>query len=596
MKRMKILVLLTLVFGSVMELQAQVINCVTGPAGTSPQQNTIEFTPPPVPCGPFTSYEIWGSETENGTFSLVETILVEATNTSTHSLAGGDPSIWYYYIVFNYNCPGTPPITSNIATNEFTNANIEILNVDIQYNPNGIEITWEQSPYSQTVGYEIGLLQANGTVLPLGTRNSITDTSFFDIVGLPENILQYTISIIDGCGNPSSFNPNPYNQVLFDAPDQDRCGQLISLSWTAFEFPYDDSPVLTYNILGVNGTDTTVVGNQALAATDFNFFDFIDGDTLSFRIEVIDENGNVRSTSDWRQIVAAIVQPPSEFFLAYLTVNAQNTIDVYYYIDTLAEIRNFKIKNSTEPMTNPNNEIRKDDFDFTTKSNPHKFENDSISNADIDAYYYQVVANDSCNEDHFSTIGRTIWLHGNLEDFFLNKIEWNDFELENAAIANYRLYRDFGAGFQLIETFAPGEKEFSDNVEDFYQQNGAFCYRMEADYSIPIPYESDATYTTSSNTFCLEQRPSVYIPNAIAPNGVNNEFKPVIVFGNPINYSMKIFNRWGALIFETNSPDESWLGTQNGDKVVSGGYPYNISFMASDGTPIEKIGIVTVIY
>ena len=596
MKIIKIIVLITLVFGLTQKMKAQVINCVTGPAGTSPQQNTIEFTPPAIPCGPFTSYEVWGSQTLNGTYSLVETILVAGTNTSMHSIPGAAGSIWYYYIVFNYNCPGTPPIISNIATNEFTNATIEILNVDIQYNPNGIEITWEQSPYSQTVGYEIGLLQANGTVIVLGMTNSITDTSFIDVIGIPGDILNYTISIIDGCGNPSSFNPNPYNQILFDTPDQDRCGQLISLSWTIFDYPYSDTPTLIYNIVAINGTDTTVVGNQALAATDFNFFNFLDGDTLSFRIEVIDENGRVRSTSEWKQIIAAIVQPPSEFFIEYLTVNAQNTIDVYYYIDTFAEIRNFKIKNSQEDMTNPNNEIRKDDFDILTKSNPHKFEKDTISNPNVDAYYYQVVANDSCNVDHFSTKGRTIWLHGNLEDFFLNKIEWNDFELENATVFSYRLYRDFGAGFQLVETFAPGENEFSDNVEEYFKLTGEFCYRMEADYSIPIPNELDATYTTSSNTFCLEQRPSVYIPNAIAPNGINNKFKPVIVFGNPINYSMRIFNRWGALIFETNSPDESWLGTQNGDKVISGGYPYNISFIASDGTNVEKVGIVTVIY
>lgn len=596
MKKIKILILLTLFFGLALEMQAQIITCVTGPAGTSPQQNTIEFTPPAVPCGPFTSYEVWGSETENGTYSLVETILVEATNTSLHSIPPGGASIWYYYIVFNYNCPGTPPEISNIATNEFTNANIEILNVDIQYNPNGVEITWEQSPYSQTVGYEIGLLQANGTVIPLGTTNSIIDTTFFDIVGLPENVLNYTISIIDGCGNPSSFNPDPYSQVMLDAPDQDRCGQLISLSWTAFEYPYDNSPTLTYNVVVANGTDTSVVSNLAITATDFNFFDFIDGDSLAFRIEVVDENGRVRSTSEWKEIVAAIVQPPSDFFIEYLTVNTQNEIDVYYYIDTLAEIRNFKIKNSTEDMANPDEEIRKDDFDVATKSNPHKYNKDSISNPDIDAYYYQVVANDSCNVDHYSTIGRTIWLHGELQDFFLNRIQWNDFELENADISTYRLYRDFGAGFQLVETFGPGENEYSDNVEAYFEQTGEFCYRMEADYSIPIPNESDAIYTTHSNTFCLEQRPSVYIPNAIAPNGINNEFKPVIVFGNPTNYSMKIFNRWGAMIFETSSPDESWYGTQNGDKVVSGGYPYNISFISSDGTTVEKVGIVTVIY
>lgn len=584
------------IFSFTQAIQGQVIDCVTGPSGASPQQNDISFSAPAIPCGPFLSYEVWGSEDPNGAFSLVETILNAAQLTSVHNIPPSGGPIWYYYIVFNYNCPGTPPIISNTATNEFSNANIEILNVDIQYNPNGIMITWEQSPYSQTVGYNIGILQPNGTVIALGSTGSISDTSFFDLLGLPESDIDYTISIIDGCGNPSSYNPDPYSQILFTSLEQDRCDQLISLEWETFVYPYPNEPNLTYNILVGNGPDTTVVSNQALTATDFNFFDFIDGDTLYFRIEVIDENGKVRSTSSWEQIIAQIVQPPSNFFIEYLTVNAQNKIDVYYYIDTFAEINNFKLNNDNLNVPQPGNNIRKDDFDILTQNNPHKFTQDTVTDPNLRAYYYQVVANDSCNEDHFSTIGRTIYLEGELSDFFRNEVKWNEFELENADITNYRLYRDYGAGMQLVSAFIPGDNVFMDNVEEYYAQQGTFCYRVEADYTIPVPNEGSVAYTTYSNTMCLEQRPSVYIPNAIAPNGVNNEFKPVIVFGNPTNYSLRVFNRWGELLFESNNPDIGWFGTKNGTKVVSGGYPYNISFTARDGKTVQKAGIVTVVY
>jgi len=593
-KKLAAIIITILTFSS---LNAQIIDCVTGPAGTSPQQMTISFSPPAAPCGAFQSYEVWGAQNPTNAFQLIETILVAGQTTSVHNLLATDGPIWYYYVVFNYNCPGNPPLISNTATNEFSNASIEILNVDIQYNPNGIEITWEQSPYSQTVGYNIGILQSNGTVIPLGNTSSISDTSFFDIVGLPESEINYTVSIVDGCGNPSSYNPNGYSQVLISSLTQDRCDQLITLEWNPFVYPYENPPALTYNILVGNGTvDTTVVANQALTATDFNYFDFIDGDTLYFRIEVIDADGNVRSTSSWEKIIAAIVQPPSEFFIEYLTVNAQNKIDVYYYIDTLAEIENFKINNDPLDVPNPSNTVRKDNFDVLTQNNPHKYNQDTITDPNTTSYYYQVVANDSCNQDHFSTIGRTIYLEGELADFFRNKVEWNEFELENASISNYRLYRDYGAGMQLVSSFAPGDNVYMDNVEEYYTQLGTFCYRVEADYSIPIPNEGSASYTTSSNTMCLEQRPSVYIPNAIAPNGVNNEFKPVIVFGNPTNYSLKIFNRWGELLFESNNPDNGWFGTKNGNQVVSGGYPYNISFIAADGKLVKKSGIVTVIY
>lgn len=596
MKKIITLILITL---SIIITNAQEIDCVVGPTGTSPQQITIDFSPPAVPCGPFVSYEIWGTDDENGTYELIETILVEATHTSVHSIPSDGGPIWYYYVIFNYNCgAGSPIITSNIATNEFTNASIEIQNIDIQYNPFGIVITWQQSPYSQTVGYELGILQPNGTVLTVGTTSNITDTSFTDIIPNPANDIDYVVSIVDGCGNPSSFNPNAYSQIILNEPEQDRCGQLITLSWQTFEYPYDNAPNLTYNVLvSVNGIDTVIAINQTLTAIEYNFFDFIDGDTIYFRIEVVEDDGTIRSTSEWKEIFAQIVQTPTDFFIEYLTVNDFNKVDVYYYIDTLAEIKNFKIKNSAVDILHPNNTVRKDDFDLTTKGNPHKFRTDTITDPNKYYHYYQVVANDSCNEDHFSTKGKTIWLRGVLEDFFLNKIEWNEFELENADITSYRLYRNYGAGMQLVETFMPGETEYLDNVEQFYTEQGIFCYRIEADYSIPIPNEvADAIYTTKSNTFCLEQRPSVYIPNAIAPNGVNREFKPVIIFGNPTNYSMRIFNRWGELLFETTNHQEAWLGTKNGSPVVSGSYPYNISFTSSDGTNIKKKGIVTVVY
>ena len=76
---------------------------------------------------------------------------------------------------------------------------------------------------------------------------------------------------------------------------------------------------------------------------------------------------------------------------------------------------------------------------------------------------------------------------------------------------------------------------------------------------------------------------------------MNNEFKPYIVFGNPTDYKMQIFSRWGELIFEGNDPNSGWFGTKNGSDVPTGGYPYVIRFTASDGTAIEKKGIVTVI-
>ncbi|MFT5828462.1 MAG: gliding motility-associated-like protein, partial [Bacteroidia bacterium] len=154
-----------------------------------------------------------------------------------------------------------------------------------------------------------------------------------------------------------------------------------------------------------------------------------------------------------------------------------------------------------------------------------------------------------------------------------------------------------GAGLQLIETFPGGASEFEyiDDISAFANQQGTFCYKVEAEYTFTPPIGLVESLSSSSNVNCIEQRPSVYIPNAIAPNGINNEFKPLIVFGDPRNYSMQIFNRWGELIFKGNDPNSGWFGTNNGSPVPTGGYPYVIQFTASDGANIVKKGIVTVI-
>jgi gliding motility-associated-like protein len=58
----------------------------------------------------------------------------------------------------------------------------------------------------------------------------------------------------------------------------------------------------------------------------------------------------------------------------------------------------------------------------------------------------------------------------------------------------------------------------------------------------------------------------VYCPNAFTPNGdeQNEVFKPVVTGEDAQFYHFMIFNRWGEMIFETNNPDEGWLGNTNG--------------------------------
>jgi gliding motility-associated-like protein len=87
----------------------------------------------------------------------------------------------------------------------------------------------------------------------------------------------------------------------------------------------------------------------------------------------------------------------------------------------------------------------------------------------------------------------------------------------------------------------------------------------------------------------------VFVPTIFSPNddGANDL---QCVFGNCIsslNYA--IYNRWGELIFQTNSPNICWDGTYKDKPVDVGIYVYKLSVKRTDGSEIQKSGNLTLI-
>jgi gliding motility-associated-like protein len=62
--------------------------------------------------------------------------------------------------------------------------------------------------------------------------------------------------------------------------------------------------------------------------------------------------------------------------------------------------------------------------------------------------------------------------------------------------------------------------------------------------------------------FVKEGQQKFYVPNAFTPNhdGHNEMFKPVFT-GPSSKFNFRIYNRWGQLVFQTNTPGKGWDGT-----------------------------------
>ena len=115
---------------------------------------------------------------------------------------------------------------------------------------------------------------------------------------------------------------------------------------------------------------------------------------------------------------------------------------------------------------------------------------------------------------------------------------------------------------------------------------------------------TDYCVTVSNNNGCksstcikieISKESTLYVPNVFTPNGdlLNDQF--IIPTTNIIEFNIKIFDRWGALLFESNSLDTSWDGTYKGKEVAGDVYIYAIDAKGADKVIYDKRGHVTLL-
>jgi gliding motility-associated-like protein len=97
----------------------------------------------------------------------------------------------------------------------------------------------------------------------------------------------------------------------------------------------------------------------------------------------------------------------------------------------------------------------------------------------------------------------------------------------------------------------------------------------------------------------IEAQPccDLLMPNAFTPNNDGlNDFLGPVTFGNPENYRLVIFNRYGDLVFESYKVNDKWDGYyKDGQKADAGTYFYVLTGTCYDGTPIQMKGDITLI-
>ncbi len=131
--------------------------------------------------------------------------------------------------------------------------------------------------------------------------------------------------------------------------------------------------------------------------------------------------------------------------------------------------------------------------------------------------------------------------------------------------------KDYLSCDTCVKTYANPNKDFLYTIE-FTDTNG--CKTID---KVQIKYDG-----------------LLYVPNTFTPDSpINNIFVPK--GGNIKKYELSIFNRWGNLIFTSNSIEQGWDGTYKGVKCQDGTYTWKILYTDFNQITDQIVGHVNLL-
>lgn len=202
-----------------------------------------------------------------------------------------------------------------------------------------------------------------------------------------------------------------------------------------------------------------------------------------------------------------------------------------------------------------------------------------------DASCYRISYKDMCgNQSPASLESCPIRLNGILLKDNSISLSWTAYEGWTQGVGGYTVEK-YSEDGQLLQTFQAGSStSYIDTSDDLNFQT--FVYVVKA-----VPVEAGITPSASNRVLILKD-PNLFYPTAFTPNGDNlNDI--FTVFGQYVSgFEMKIFNRWGELLFTTADIQSGWDGTFKGREMPEGTYTFIAFITDRAGRTFKRSGSV----
>ena len=209
---------------------------------------------------------------------------------------------------------------------------------------------------------------------------------------------------------------------------------------------------------------------------------------------------------------------------------------------------------------------------------------DSGLQVDQTQYCYEIYYQSGC-DDQFSEKLETcaILLTGELQGGDI-RLNWTPYLGWENGISIYIIERLDENG-NVVESFVPSS-------DSFFRDNDAANNGLVFTYTIRAIPSGGGLLQAYSNVVTITFDSQVFVPNAFTPNGdgVNDVFQPVAFMTN--EYKIRIFNRWGEMVFHSESADVPWYGFFDGEPAPQSLYTYIIEFVDQNGGSKTQAGKV----
>lgn len=490
------------------------------------------------------------------------------------------------------NCNNVSPVSKDTFTDKIYPEIPLLDSVSVNFHTGYTHIGWSRSTSIDVSSYII-YCYINNMWINVDTIKGYYNTKYVDSLRDPSiNDYHYCIAAMDNC-RPSNMG-NEQKTMRITGVEPNTCRQEAKISWTPYINMRDG--LKEYGIYcSVDGGTLKLVGTVASTITQYTLTGLALNKKYKVAVKAHSNNNRIKTMSAATEFN---LEGESLSHLAYITSvsvedndNSAIVINCLTSGDTLpfAKLLLYRSINGISDFS-----------EITTLYYQNGIAEYLYTDYDVSVddtyYFYKIELYDECDELRTtSNISSNILLKPIVSGTSNNTMEWLGYKEWTNGVSNYQLYRKFEieSFFDELKIVSPSTHNiFQDDVSEYGAYGSEFTYYLTA-YSKPDSY--GRVYESNSNSVVFKQSPTLYLPNAFCPHGINREFKPVNSFVSSQNYSFSIYNRFGQLIFTTNDPYAGWDGTHNEKMSPMGVYTYLIKYQDADGERYEKTGTVTLV-